>query len=344
MAEVGTVRGRALPRHAAEGTGPIRLLRPLVGGLALLLALIGLIGTAIRDPRPHDVPVGIAGPAAAVRQLSTALGAGAPGVFRVTSYSSEGEARAALDSRTVDGVLVLGSGAPRLIVAGAAGDSSASIITAAFTSAFKAQGAPVTVETVHPFAAGDAHGLILFFVVVAVLISTLVAQAALGVGREAGSGVRLLTAGGYALLAGLAGMGAAAWIAGGYGGGFWLAAALVALASAATGVALAGSVRLLGSGGFALAAFVVVLLDLVSSGGPIGSQVLPNFYRWLAPWMPAGELYGAMRGALYFDGAGVGRPVAVLCAWLVGGLALLLLGELVARRRVSAAPAPAAGQ
>jgi hypothetical protein len=85
---------------------------------------------------------------------------------------------------------------------------------------------------------------------------------------------------------------------------------------------------------------VVVLLDLVSSGGPVGSQLLPDFYRWLAPWMPAGEMYDALRGALYFDGAALERPIAVLSGWLAGGILLLLLGEVVSRRRpVVAAPA-----
>jgi hypothetical protein len=339
MAQVGTVTGSARPREAEATHEPGRLLRPVVGGLALLVALLGLIGTAIRDPRPHDIPVGIAGPPAAVQQLSTALGAAAPGAFLLTPYDSETAARAALDSRSVDGVLVFGGGAPRLIVAGAAGDGTTGVITAAFTGAFKAQGATVTVETVHPFAGGDPHGLILFFVVMAVLISTLVAQAALGLGREAGSGTRLLVAIAFAVLAGPAAMGTAAWITGGYGSGFWAAAALVALASAAVGVVMAGSVRLLGAAGFALAALVIVLVDLVSSGGPVGSQLLPDFYRWVAPWMPAGELYGAMRGALYFDGAGVGRPVLVLGGWLLGGLVLLSLGELLARRRHPASPA-----
>jgi hypothetical protein len=244
----------------------------------------------------------------------------------------------------VDGVLVLGSGAPHLIVAGAAGDGSSGVITAVFTGAFKAQGSAVTVETVHPFAGGDPHGLILFFMVVAVMVSTLVAQAALGLGREAGSGTRLLVAGAFAVLAGLAGMGTAAWMVGGYGSGFWAAVALVALASAAVGTAVAGSIRLLGAAGFALSALVVVLLGLVSSGGPVGSQLLPDFYRWLAPWMPPGEVYDALRGALYFGGAGVGRPVVVLCGWLLGGLALLLLGELLARRAHPAPPAAVPAQ
>lgn len=318
------------------------IVAPVVGGLVLLVALLGLIGTAIRDPHPHDIPVGLVGPAPAVQQISAAFGANAPGAFQFTTYSSETDARAALDSRAVDGVLVLGGPAPRLILAGAAGDASTGVIAAAFTNAFKAQGSSVEVEIVHPFTAGDAHGLILFFVVVAVIVSTLVSQALLfGIARSAGFGARLSVVLAFAVLAGFAAMGTAEWIAGDYGSGLWTAVGLVTLAAAAVGAVVAGLVRLLGAPGIALAALVVVLLDLVSSGGPVGSRLLPDFYRALAPWMPAGPLYDALRGALYFDGAGVGGPLLVLFGWLAAGLVLMSLGELLSARRPRGTLAPA---
>ena len=319
------------------------LIPPVVGGLLLLVALVGLIGTAIRDPRPHDIPVGLAGPPAAVQQISAAFGSAAPGTFQFTTFASEADARAALDSWAVDGVLVLGGTSPRLIVAGAAGDAATGVITAAFTNALKAQGATVMLETVHPFAPGDGHGLILFFVVVAVIICSLVSQALLSrTANDAGFGARLGVVVVFGALAGLVGMGTAAWIAGGYGSGFWAAVGLVALASMAVGAVVAGLARLLGAPGLALAALVVVLLDLVSSGGPVGSQLLPDFYRWLAPWMPATQLYTSLRGALYFDGADLVNPLIGLVAWLVGGLVLMALGEQVNARRRPGSTAVAA--
>jgi hypothetical protein len=333
-------RGSASQRERTS-----RLVRPAVAGLLLLITLLGLVGTAIRDPRPHDIPVGLVGPPPAVQQVSSAFAASAPGAFEFTSYGSEAEARAALDSRSIDGALVLGGSTPALIVAGAAGDTTTAVITAAFTNVFKAQGGTINVEVVHPFAAGDAHGLILFFVVVAVIISTMVAQALLFVvASDAGFTARLTVVLVYAVLAGLVGMGMAMWIAGDYGSGFWTAALLVMLASAAVGAAVAGIARLLGIPGLGLSALVVVLLDLVSSGGPVGSQLLPDFYRSLAPWMPAGEMYDALRGALYFDGAALERPIAELSGWLVGGIILMWLGGLVSARRhgVAATAAPVA--
>ena len=318
------------------------ILPPLVGGLLILVALIGLIGTAIKNPRPHDIKVGLVGPTPALEQMSTGFASNAPGAFAFTNYASEDAARAAIDDRSVDGALVLTAAGPRLIVAGAAGDAVTGVITGAFSNIFKAQGQTLTVETVHPFASVDPHGLILFFVVLAVVVSTLVAQAGFGLRSSSGFGLRLIVVAVYAVLAALVGMGMAWLIAGDYGSGFWVATALVALGSAAVGAVVAGSARLLGAPGVVLAAIIVVLLDLVSSGGPLGSNLLPDFYRWLAPGMPVAQLYSAMRSALYFDNGGIGIPVAVLSAWLAGGLLLMALAELIrsrSHRRVAPAPA-----
>ena len=306
--------------------------QPLVAGLVALVTLIGLIGPAIKSPSPHDIPVGLAGPPPATQQIATAFATNAPGAFHFTTYGTETEARAAIDARDIDGVLVLGSGGPHLIIAGAAGDGATGVITGAFTKVFQSQGQTIAVETVHPFAPGDPHGLILFFVILAVLVSTLIAQALVGLRRGVSFAARLALVVVYAIVAAPVAMGVATWIAGDYGSGFWTATALVALGAAAIGAVVAGAAALLGRPGVALAALVAVLIDLVCSGGPIGSQLLPDAYRWLAPGMPAGQLFSGIRGALYFESAGVSTPVTVLSLWLAAGLVLMLLGALVTRR------------
>src|SRR5439155_253373 len=161
-----------MSRHSME-----RVVGPLAAGLLVLLALLGLIGTAIRDPRPHDIPVGLVGPAQAVQPMADALAQKAPAVFKFATYDTEDAARAALDRRDVDGVVIVGPTGSRIVVAGAAGDTSTTVIESVFGAALSAQGQQVPVEVVHPFASGDAHGLILFFLVLATLVSTLVVQA-----------------------------------------------------------------------------------------------------------------------------------------------------------------------
>src|SRR2546426_9641985 len=167
------------------------LVQPVVAGLLALVTLIGLIGPAIKSPSPHDIPVGLVGPAPATQQVATAFATNAPGAFHFATYGTETAGRAAIDARDVDGALVLGSGGPHLIIAGAAGDGATGVITGAFTNVFQSQGQTIAVESVHPFAPGDPHGLILFFVILAVLVSTLIAQALAGLRRGVSLPARL---------------------------------------------------------------------------------------------------------------------------------------------------------
>ena len=71
----------------------------------------------------------------------------------------------------------------------------------------------------------------------------------------------------------------------------------------------------------------------------VGSQLLPDYYRALSPWMPAPQLFTAMRGALYFNGEGVITPVLVLFGWIAGGVVLMVLGHAITSRRRAPAPA-----
>ena len=73
------------------------IVAPLVAGLVVMITLLGLIGTAIRDPRPHDIRVGIVGPEQAAAQLGAGLNSNAPGTFQLTTYDSPNRATSALD-------------------------------------------------------------------------------------------------------------------------------------------------------------------------------------------------------------------------------------------------------
>jgi hypothetical protein len=316
--------------------------RPIVAGLLLLLTLLLVLGTAIRDPRPHDLPVGIAAPPPVVQQLVQGFGQNAPGAFAFTTYASEADALAAVDRREVDAALVVSPAGPRLVVAGAAGDAVAGGITGAFTGAFRAEGTELPVQVVHPFSAGDPHGIVLFFLLLATLVSSVVvgALAALGTSDRSWT-VPLGIVAIYAVSAGVVGTLAAAWLAGGYGDGLWGAMGVVALLSFAVAVSVAGLARLLGPAGVALGALVVVFLGLVSSGGPLGTAFLPDAYRTIAPWLPVAPAADALRGALFFGGSGLAAPLLVVAGWAILGVAVLAARDLFtpATRRTELATA-----
>lgn len=64
------------------------------------------------------------------------------------------------------------------------------------------------------------------------------------------------------------------------------------------------------------------------------AAMLPTFFQYVHAVIPLGNAMEALRSALYFGGAGMLRPVLVLCAWIAAGIALL---GLDARRQRHAA-------
>ena len=302
---------------------------PVIAGLVVLVTLILILGFAVRDPRPHDVPVGVVAPPSVAQQLTNGFAQAAPGAFSFASYPSEAEARAAIDRREVVGAVLVGQGGPRLVVAAGAGEALSGGVTTAFTNAFQSQGTPLVVEAVHPMGSGDPHGIVLFFLVLSTIVGSVIAGALISVGAGnrswAGSVAVLAT---FAALSGTCGALTAAWLANGYGDAIWLVMALAGLLSLAVAAAVAAMGRLFGPAGIGLAALVILPIGLISSGGPLGSEFLPDVYRAIAPWLPVAPAYSALRGALYFDGAGLAQPIALLAGWVLVAIALLAAPRL----------------
>jgi hypothetical protein len=326
-----------MDRHILEQTA-----RPIVVGLVLLVTLMAILGLGIRDPRPHAIAVGISAPPAVAQQVAAGFEQAAPRALTFTSYTTEAEARAAVDDRMVVASLVVDQAGARLVVAGAAGDAISGGVTTALASAFHAQGQDLQVETVHPFQAGDPHGIVLFFLVLTTIVAAAICgalTAMTAVGRSWTTSVATL--GSYAVLAGIVGGVSAALLADGYGDRLVAVMALAALLSLAVASFVAAAGRLFGPAGVALAALVTVPIGLISSGGPLGSEFLPDAYRAVAPWLPVEPAYSALRGALYFDGSGVGGPVVVLSVWTAVGIVGIALANLRGASRTRTALAHA---
>jgi hypothetical protein len=326
-----------MDRHLLEQT-----LRPIIGGLVILVTLMAILGLGIRDPRPHDIKVGIAAPAPVSQQLAAGFQQAAPGAFAFNTFASEAEARAALDDRTVAAAIVVGQAGPRLIVAGAAGDAISGGVTTAFTGAFRAQGQALTVETVHPFQPGDPHGIVLFFLVLATIVAATMCGALTAMGTDGRSwAVSTAVLGCYAVLGGVTGGLVAAWLANGYGDALVAVMGVCTLLSLAVASVVAAAGRLFGPAGIGFAALVIIPIGLISSGGPLGSEFLPDAYRAVAPWLPVAPAYSALRGVLYFGGAAITTPFTVLSAWALVGIIGLGLVRLRPASRTRAALAHA---
>ncbi|WP_328885684.1 carboxypeptidase regulatory-like domain-containing protein [Streptomyces sp. NBC_00316] len=75
-----------------------------------------------------------------------------------------------------------------------------------------------------------------------------------------------------------------------------------------------------------------IVLSIPTSGGVAPAAMLPTFFQYVHAVMPLANAVDALRGVLYFDGAGVLKPVLVLCAWIAAGAGLLGLDAWRHRR------------
>ncbi|MFE1270912.1 ABC transporter permease [Streptomyces sp. NPDC058758] len=284
---------------------------------------------------PRDLPVGIAGPAAAADGLARELGRH-EGAFEIHRYEDAAAARSAVEAREVYGAVVVTPAGPELLTASAGSPVVAGLLREAVTAGAAGGGTVAVTDVVAPPAA-DPRGTVLG----AGLLPLAVAGAAAGAAslflglRGARAATALV---GAAALAGLAGAALThSWL-GALAGDWWAEAGVFALTVLAVGATFAGLATLLGKPGLGLAAVLTVLAGNAFSGMGSAPELLPSGIGLLGQWLPPGAGGQALRSVAYFDGAAAGGPVLVLSLWAVAGLAAVVLGGR--RRRTEAAPAP----
>lgn len=304
-------------------------------GLVLGVTLVGMLFAgsflgALHQPEPHGVPIAVVAPGEVVRQLSATVEQHKPGAFALGEYTSEAVARQALLDRDVDAVLLPQQ--RKLVVAGAAGRTGATVITAAF------QPMGLSVEDAVPLPPGDAGGIsgmfyVLSLVLPGIALAVLLFQVAPGLGFWG----RVSALAGGAVVAGTADAWLADMVFGALPGRFGWLVLVSSGVVLSIGLFAAGLVKVVGTPGVGVAALLFIPIGLPASGGPLGARFIPEWYAAVGHVLPIGPAADAVRNTVSFSGAALGWPIAVLTAWGALGLVLLALPRRASRRL---APAP----
>ncbi|MEV5843311.1 carboxypeptidase regulatory-like domain-containing protein [Streptomyces sp. NPDC051985] len=285
----------------------------------LFLGLLFCFPTAFHQPQPDHAKLAIAG-RTVERRVDTALQGQHPGRFDVTAVTDARAARrAVLDRDAVAGFATQGRHAV-LYVAKANGVALEQALTKGFTQLAAHNHQRLTVTDVAPTVRKDGSGTTLVYFGIAwnvpgyILATTLLRAVTFDRRRK------LMTVVGVAALFSVTGF----YV--GVGLGFLpnTPAALAISFLLTTAVATFS----LGMAPFVKHFFPLVGLGLyvvlsVPSSGLVPVPLLPRFFQGLHAVMPLGNAVDGLRGVMYFDDAGVLRPVVVLCAWIIAGLALL---------------------
>jgi ABC-2 family transporter protein len=297
----------------------------LLPALVLMLAFAFSYVGAFHDPTPHDVPVAVVGPPAVAAQLDRLPGS----PLDARQVSSRPAALSQIDDREVYGAYEASTN--RLFVASAANRATAIALETTFDRVAAAQHRPaVRVTDVKPLPPKDPNGTAAFYSMIAWVFGGYIGATLIGL---IGTPRSRSTERGAARIGALAGFG----IVGGilsvillrasfdvFSGHVVTLCAIAALTIFASGAATAGIQAAAGPAGTGLVILVFVILGNAASGGPFARPLLPGLWRTIGGVLPPGASVDLARSALFFDGARVAGPIAVLVAWAALGTALVL--------------------
>ncbi|MGP4091071.1 ABC transporter permease [Streptomyces sp. KR55] len=315
------------PRTHSRRLIAVVVLVPLLTTLALWAFAWPAARTA-----PRDLPLGVAGPAAATAQVEQQL-ARQEGAFEIHRYADEAAAREAIEGRTVYGAVVVADQDPKLLTASAASPAVAQLLQHAVAGQASADGTQVRTVDVVSAPANDPRGAALNASVLPLALAGIAAGAAVTmVGLR---GVRAVAAllGASALVGVAAAAIAHSWLEV-LTGDWWAEAAALGLSTLAVGGAVAGLAALLGPAGMGIVSGLVMLFGNPFSAAGSAPEMLPEPAGKIGQWLPPGAGTSLLRSVSYFDGAAAVGPALTLTWWAALGLGAVLLGSALRAARV----------
>jgi hypothetical protein len=318
------------PPAAIRATGIIVALTVALAILAIAFAL-----PAARS-KPHDIPIGAAGPQAASGQVADMLEQHAPGAFAVTYYPGEAALRDAIRNRDVYGGISFGPDGRSLLIATGGSPMVAQMLTQMGNGIAQQAGVPLHTEDLAPPTANDPRGAGLAASALPITLAGLLPGVALVLVLRREVWTRFAAAVVFAAGAGITIAALLRYVFGSIDQSIWGVAAGLTLGLMAAGLTMLGLGSLFGRVGLAVGALMALLLGNPLSGLNSAPEMLPSGWGTVGQWLPQGATATLLRSTAFFDGAGATTAIAVLSCWAVAGIGLIVLAAV---RQARSAPA-----
>ena len=318
------------PPAAIRATGIIVALTVALAILAIAFAL-----PAARS-KPHDIPIGAAGPQAASGQVADMLEQHAPGAFAVTYYPGEAALRDAIRNRDVYGGISFGPDGRNLLIATGGSPMIAQMLTQMGNGIAQQAGVPLHTEDLAPPTAKDPRGAGLAASALPITLAGLLPGVALVLLLRRELWTRFVAAVVFAAGAGITIAALLRYVFGSIDQSIWGVAAGLTLGLLAAGLTMLGLGSLFGRVGLAVGALMALLLGNPLSGLNSAPEMLPSGWGTVGQWLPQGATATLLRSTAFFDGAGATTAIAVLSCWAVAGIGLIVLAAV---RQARSAPA-----
>jgi hypothetical protein len=304
----------------------------VLGVVALQLLFIASYVGALHNPKPKDVPFGVAAPQAVAEQAVARMEKlpGSPLDPRVVT--DEATARKQIMNRDIDGALVIDPAGTTdtLLVASGGGTVLATTLEKYLTALETAQQRSIKTVDVAPASSQDFDGLSAFYLVVGWCVGGYLCASILAISTGARPAnprravIRLVVMALVSIVGGLGGAVIVGPILGALPGSvlaFWGLGALVTFAVGAATLALQAIFGIIGIG---VAILLVVIAGNPSAGGAFPLPMLPPFWQAIGPALPPGAGTWVARSIAYFKGNDTTAALLVLSAWAAAGIAVTL--------------------
>ena len=318
------------PPAAIRATGIIVALTVALAILAIAFAL-----PAARS-KPHNIPIGAAGPTAASGQVADMLEQHAPGAFAITYYPGEAALRDAIRNRDVYGGISFGPDGRSLLIATGGSPMVAQMLTQMGNGIAQQVGVPLRTEDLAPPTADDPRGAGLAASALPITLAGLLPGVALVLFLKREVWTRFIAAVVFAAGAGVTIAALLRYVFGSIDQSIWGVAAGLTLGLLAAGLAMLGLGSLFGRVGLAIGALMALLLGNPLSGLNSAPEMLPSGWGTVGQWLPQGATATLLRSTAFFDGAGATTAIAVLSCWAIAGIGLIVLAAV---RQGRSAPA-----
>lgn len=314
---------------------PALVVTLVIAGVAALYVFS--YSTALGDPRPRHVPIGVVGTSMAAAEQ--AFGSTGTSTIEATRYPSRAAAVAALDEQRIYAALVrAGDGATELLLSSASGPSVARVLEADTAQVEGVLRTSVTVRDLHPVNPRDPSGTVLFYVALASVIMGFI-----GAIQTRANATGLTLAGELrwdairSVAVALAVTAMVGPIAHLESVPFLPTWGVLALTSWTAGTTYLCWRLIIGARWALLPTWLIfILVSSPASGGAVAQPLLPPFFAVVGRGMPAGATVEALRDLTYFPDHPHGVPYAVLGVWAVLTTAVFV----VLRRAKSGTGAP----
>lgn len=298
------------------------LLMPGIIGAVFVFVFIGIVGAALHNPKPQNLPIAIVGPTQATAQMQALIKQKSKGAVEPRAYSSKQEAIEDLKAHKLFGVITPSPKGVDVTVSSASGEAAKQIVSQLGTALSNASNTTANITDITPDASGPGRSMIMMFLLLATTIGAIIGQSFIRSHGSASFAVWAASTTITSVLTGLSGAIVAATL-GEFKDAFWGVAGVISLASMTMGLVVAAAQAAFGKPGLGIAALLLLPLGIATSGAVVGNYFLPNFYAWLAPILPAQAVIDTLRQVAYVDAVAIGEPLRTLLLWAAGSIVIV---------------------